>query len=64
MEIDPVCSMQIDPERAAARAEHQGKTYHFCCPGCQKAFLADPPKFIGKAHSSGAHPAGHHHAKH
>ena len=36
--IDPVCGMQVDPEKAAARSEFEGKTYYFCCAGCKKKF--------------------------
>ena len=39
MEKDPVCGMQVDPQKAAGTSEYQGKTYYFCAPGCRKAFL-------------------------
>jgi Cu+-exporting ATPase len=42
---DPVCRMQIDPAKAAATRVHMGQTFHFCSPGCAKAFDADPHKF-------------------
>ena len=42
MAIDPVCKMEVDPENAAAKAEHQGQTYYFCAPGCKVAFDKDP----------------------
>ena len=29
MAIDPVCKMEVDPARAAASYEYQGKTYYF-----------------------------------
>ena len=28
------------------KADHNGKTYYFCCPGCDKKFKADPAKFM------------------
>jgi Cu+-exporting ATPase len=34
--------MQVDPEKAAAKTEHQGKTYHFCSAVCKKQFDATP----------------------
>jgi Cu+-exporting ATPase len=46
MERDPVCGMTVDPERAAATAEHDGKTYYFCCAGCAGKFRADPQKYL------------------
>jgi P-type Cu+ transporter len=45
MERDPVCGMTVDPARAKASADHQGKTYYFCCQGCATKFLADPGKY-------------------
>ena len=46
MERDPVCGMQVDPEKARARAEHAGRTYYFCCPGCAQKFQAAPEKYL------------------
>jgi Cu+-exporting ATPase len=46
MERDPVCGMTVDPVRAAATAEHAGKTYYFCCSGCAVKFRAQPEKYV------------------
>lgn len=43
---DVVCGMSVDPERATARYDYQGKTYYFCCPSCRARFAADPQKFL------------------
>lgn len=42
MEKDPVCGMQVEPQKAAGKSEHQGKTYYFCSPGCKRKFDAAP----------------------
>jgi Cu+-exporting ATPase len=34
--------MRIDPDDAAATAEHEGETYYFCSEACRDAFVADP----------------------
>src|SRR5258708_23590515 len=52
MEKDPVCGMTVDPARAKATHEHAGKTYYFCCPGCQVKFSADPAKYLQAKPSS------------
>ena len=44
--IDPVCGMKVDPAKAAGSSNYQGKTYHFCGAGCEKAFNADPEKYL------------------
>jgi Cu+-exporting ATPase len=44
--IDPVCGMKVDPAKAAARVEHRGKDYFFCCKGCATKFGADPKKYL------------------
>jgi YHS domain-containing protein len=46
---DPVCGMEIDPEQAAGKSEHEGTTYYFCAEGCKKEFDADPAKYVGAA---------------
>ena len=38
--------MTVDPARAAATYEHAGKTYYFCCRGCQGKFRAEPAKYL------------------
>jgi YHS domain-containing protein len=48
METDPVCSMQVDPNKAAGKTEYQGKTYYFCSAGCKKRFDANPSQYLAK----------------
>jgi P-type Cu+ transporter len=57
MAIDPVCGMAVEPERAAAKAEHAGKTYYFCCVGCADKFRASPEKFLPPNSAIAARPA-------
>ncbi len=45
-ERDPVCGMWVDPERAAGRLDHEGKTYYFCNPSCQSRFRSDPDRYL------------------
>src|SRR3569623_35336 len=44
---DPVCGMMVDPATAVS-AEHDGKTYHFCCDGCRTSFVANPDKYLNQ----------------
>jgi Cu+-exporting ATPase len=46
MERDPVCGMQVDPNRAAAKVEHAGRTYYFCSRGCGEKFKTSPEKYL------------------
>jgi Cu+-exporting ATPase len=43
---DVVCGMEIDPNKAAARMEYQGKTYYFCSSACHDKFMAEPEKYV------------------
>ncbi|MHB1415105.1 MAG: YHS domain-containing protein [Chloroflexota bacterium] len=43
---DPVCGMDVDPERAAATAVHEGTTYYFCSAGCKRSFEENPTKYL------------------
>ncbi|RJQ55944.1 MAG: ATP-binding cassette domain-containing protein [Actinobacteria bacterium] len=38
MEIDPVCGMAVERDKAAATVEHEGKAYYFCSKGCAREF--------------------------
>jgi len=46
MARDPVCGMTVDPAKAAAQGEHNGRTYFFCCKGCAQKFSANPEKYL------------------
>jgi Cu+-exporting ATPase len=46
MERDPVCGMNVEPEKAAAKVEHGGKSYYFCGAGCAKKFEQAPEQFL------------------
>lgn len=47
MALDPVCGMVVNGQRTAAKLDNQGKTYHFCSPGCKEAFKKDPTRYLG-----------------
>lgn len=44
--IDPVCGMTVDVGEASHPFAHEGRTYHFCCPGCRQAFSKEPAAFL------------------
>ena len=46
MVTDPVCGMQVNPEKAAATSPYQGQTIYFCSPGCKASFDKDPEKYM------------------
>ena len=41
--------MSVDPATAKHTAEHEGKTYYFCCAGCGSKFKADPEPYLKPA---------------
>jgi Cu+-exporting ATPase len=45
MTTDPVCGMSVDEKSAPARAEYQGKTYHFCSEDCRTKFQQNPDRY-------------------
>jgi Cu+-exporting ATPase len=57
LERDPVCGMNVDPQKAAAKIDYGGKTYYFCAPGCAKRFQQAPEKYLTKSEERPA-PAG------
>ena len=42
---DPVCGMEVNPEKARFKTEHAGTAYYFCCQGCQQKFETEPGKY-------------------
>ena len=56
MTRDPVCGMQVDEKSAAARVEHDGITYLFCCEGCRQRFEEDPDRFVERSRSDWGRP--------
>ncbi len=46
LEKDVVCGMSVDPTKAAATTQRQGKSYYFCSRGCEEKFRADPEKYL------------------
>ncbi len=46
MERDVVCGMQVDPAKAAATSEYNGKTYYFCSEVCKAKFDATPGQYV------------------
>lgn len=42
--VDPVCGMTV-PAGTAPRAEHAGRTWSFCGPGCAQAFTDAPERY-------------------
>jgi len=46
LEIDPVCRMAVDPSDAAGERCRRGFDYYFCSPECERAFAADPRRYI------------------
>ena len=61
---DPVCGMQVDPQKARHTLEHGGTTYLFCCGGCRTAFQSDPEAFLSRAREPQSRPPAHHHDPH
>jgi YHS domain-containing protein len=61
---DPVCGMQIRPEDAVAREEHEGTTFYFCSPACHTIFVKDPHSDGHLAEEHGGHGGHEGHAGH
>ncbi|HXP24088.1 MAG TPA: heavy metal translocating P-type ATPase, partial [Candidatus Sulfotelmatobacter sp.] len=46
VEVDPVCGMSVNLKYATAKAEHEGRTYYFCCSACAQRFAENPEKYV------------------
>jgi P-type Cu+ transporter len=52
-EKDPVCGMMVDPQKAAGKVVHEGKTYYFCSARCAERFRNEPEKFLAAPGTAG-----------
>ena len=63
MALDPVCSMTVDPAKAAGEFDYKGTKYYFCSKHCLHSFSGDPERYLsnkaGDAHSH-RHQRTHH----
>jgi len=63
--IDPICGMNVEPDRAAGSHVYNRQTYYFCSQHCLAKFKEDPEKFLKSQTHAGhehAHAAAHPHA--
>jgi YHS domain-containing protein len=44
----PISGEEFTVTAASPKLEHQGKTYYFCCGGCDQKFASDPDKYLKK----------------
>ncbi len=42
----PVSKEEFTVSEASPKVEHKGKTYYFCCAGCDTKFKATPEKYL------------------
>ena len=61
--IDPVCGMTVEIATARFSTEHNGTTYYFCAPGCQRSFEKEPEKYLASGPTVDMGPGGHHDPK-
>lgn len=54
MTIDPVCKMNVEPEKSVGSEKFAGREYYFCSDICHKKFVAEPEKYL-----SGTAPPDH-----
>lgn len=45
--VDPVCEMDVDNvDPSGGTWDHEGHTYYFCGPGCNRAFQKEPEAYL------------------
>ena len=42
----PVSKEAFTVTESSPKTEYQGKTYYFCCGGCDKKFIANPKQYV------------------
>jgi Cu+-exporting ATPase len=46
--VCPITGEKLIVKEDTGSASYKGKIYYFCCPGCDKSFLANPEKYAKK----------------
>ncbi|MDD5210186.1 MAG: heavy metal-binding domain-containing protein [Elusimicrobiales bacterium] len=46
--VCPVTGEKFKVTEETISASYKGKVYYFCCPGCDKGFIASPEKYLNK----------------
>jgi len=54
--VCPVSKESFKPDAKTLKTVHNGKTYYFCCPGCDKKFAANPDKYLAAGPAAAATP--------
>ena len=54
LEIDPVCRMAVDPADPAGVRRRRGYSYYFCSEDCERAFAAEPRRYVGTSDTARA----------
>ena len=44
--IDPVCWLEVNPDRLHFRATHLMRTYYFCSEACREDFEVNPDEYL------------------
>lgn len=55
---DPVCGMQLDPQRSETRLLWRGRELYFCSERCLQRFTAEPDRYDASARSETTEPPG------
>ncbi len=50
---DPVCGMKVDKQNPRGTVEHEGETYYFCSPGCERSFEKNPETYLDPDYQPG-----------
>lgn len=58
MATDPICDMTVDPNNAAGKHEHNGRSYYFCSGHCLAKFQEDPESLLASREAGRKRSAG------
>lgn len=46
MDRDPVCGMEVEPNKVDATSEYDGNRFVFCSASCKSKFDRDPRQYV------------------
>ncbi len=57
---DPVCGMEVDPEKAFSKTDYEGNIFYFCSESCELEFKKNPQKYLSKIKKEAPEEHKHH----
>jgi Cu+-exporting ATPase len=60
LKVDPVCGMNLEPEKAYSHVTYEGHVLYFCSRKCEEKFKENPRKYLSRVRKEDGSMHEHH----